>query len=107
MDTLDLQLAMKLQQVCRICMHVLQVDRLYAGEVGWLSASIKAVADARVGDTITLKKAPAAKALPGQLGQAEHYSIRGSITVVSCSDVKNVLPQSPLQCISCCPCAAS
>ncbi len=43
----------------------LQVDRLYAGEVGWLSASIKAVADARVGDTITLKKAPAQKALPG------------------------------------------
>lgn len=33
-----------------------QVDRLYAGEVGYLSASIKAVADARVGDTITLKK---------------------------------------------------
>jgi translation elongation factor EF-4 len=32
------------------------VDRLYAGEVGYLSASIKAVADARVGDTITLKK---------------------------------------------------
>ncbi|KAK9866687.1 hypothetical protein WJX84_001639, partial [Apatococcus fuscideae] len=41
------------------------VDRLFAGEVGWLSASIKAVADARVGDTITLKKSPAEKALPG------------------------------------------
>ena len=34
-----------------------QVDRLYAGEVGYLAASIKAVADARVGDTITSKKA--------------------------------------------------
>ena len=33
----------------------LQVDALYAGEVGYLAASIKAVADARVGDTITLK----------------------------------------------------
>ena len=32
-----------------------QVDALYAGEVGYLAASIKAVADARVGDTITLK----------------------------------------------------
>ena len=38
------------------CMSAEQVDRLYAGEVGYLSASIKAVADARVGDTITLKK---------------------------------------------------
>jgi len=33
---------------------------LYAGEVGYLAASIKAVADARVGDTITLKQAPGA-----------------------------------------------
>ena len=41
-----------------------QVDALYAGEVGYLAASIKTVADARVGDTITLKKAPAAQALP-------------------------------------------
>lgn len=31
------------------------MDALYAGEVGYLAASIKAVADARVGDTITLK----------------------------------------------------
>lgn len=42
-----------------------EVDELYAGEVGYLAASIKAVADARVGDTITLKKAPASSALPG------------------------------------------
>jgi GTP-binding protein LepA len=41
------------------------VDSLYAGEVGYLAASIKQVADARVGDTITLKKQPAAEALPG------------------------------------------
>jgi len=32
------------------------VDRLVAGEVGYFSASIKAVADARVGDTITTRK---------------------------------------------------
>ena len=44
----------------------LQVDELHAGEVGWLSASIRAVADARVGDTITLKgKQGAQHALPG------------------------------------------
>lgn len=42
-----------------------QVDSLHAGEVGYLSASIKAVADARVGDTITLVSNPAAKPLPG------------------------------------------
>jgi len=43
----------------------LQVDTLFAGEVGWLSGSIKQVADARVGDTITLKKAPAKEPYPG------------------------------------------
>ncbi len=42
-----------------------QVDELHAGEVGYLAASIKAVADARVGDTITLLNAPAAEPLPG------------------------------------------
>ena len=44
-----------------------QVDRLIAGEVGWLAASIKQVADARVGDTITSKKNGAVQALPGGL----------------------------------------
>lgn len=43
----------------------LQVETLFAGEVGWLSGSIKQVADARVGDTITLKKAPAKEPYPG------------------------------------------
>ncbi len=42
-----------------------QVDELHAGEVGYLAASIKAVADARVGDTITLANEPADAALPG------------------------------------------
>ena len=42
-----------------------QVDELHAGEVGYLAASIKAVADARVGDTITLASAPADAPLPG------------------------------------------
>ena len=41
------------------------VDELHAGEVGYFSAAIKTVEDARVGDTITLAKAPAAQALPG------------------------------------------
>ncbi|MEM9003518.1 MAG: translation elongation factor 4 [Cyanobacteria bacterium P01_F01_bin.86] len=41
------------------------VDVLHAGEVGYFSAAIKSVEDARVGDTITLVKAPAAEPLPG------------------------------------------
>jgi GTP-binding protein LepA len=42
-----------------------EVDELHAGEVGYFAAAIKAVADARVGDTITQVDAPAAKPLPG------------------------------------------
>ena len=41
------------------------MDALYAGEVGYLAASIKAVADARVGDTITLKCARRTARAPG------------------------------------------
>lgn len=42
-----------------------QLDELHAGEVGYLAAAIKAVGDARVGDTFTLANAPAKEALPG------------------------------------------
>lgn len=41
------------------------LEELHAGEVGYFAASIKAVADARVGDTITLAAKPAETALPG------------------------------------------
>jgi translation elongation factor EF-4 len=51
---------------CCLCrFSSLQVDTLYAGEVGYLAAQIKSVQDARVGDTVTLKKSPAAAALEG------------------------------------------
>jgi GTP-binding protein LepA len=43
----------------------IEVDELHAGEVGYFAAAIKAVADARVGDTITLATEPAKAALPG------------------------------------------
>ncbi|KAI3738980.1 hypothetical protein L2E82_29305 [Cichorium intybus] len=43
----------------------LQVDELYAGEVGYISASIRSVADARVGDTITHYTRKADQSLPG------------------------------------------
>ncbi|WP_310414487.1 translation elongation factor 4, partial [Chamaesiphon sp. OTE_8_metabat_110] len=42
-----------------------EVDELHAGEVGYFAASIKAVGDARVGDTITMVSNPAATALDG------------------------------------------
>lgn len=40
-------------------------ESLYAGEVGYISASIKAVKEARVGDTVTLAGRPAKEPLPG------------------------------------------
>jgi GTP-binding protein LepA len=41
------------------------VDELKAGDVGYFTASIKVVRDARVGDTITDAKNPTKEALPG------------------------------------------
>ncbi|NNL88342.1 MAG: elongation factor 4, partial [Marinicaulis sp.] len=41
------------------------VAELGPGEIGYLTASIKEVADTKVGDTITDDKAPCAEALPG------------------------------------------
>ncbi|MBR1560066.1 MAG: translation elongation factor 4, partial [Clostridia bacterium] len=40
-------------------------ESLSAGEVGYVAASIKDIADIRVGDTITLANSPAAEPLPG------------------------------------------
>ncbi len=40
-------------------------EGLYAGEVGYLTASIKNVRDTQVGDTVTLAAEPAAQPLPG------------------------------------------
>ena len=44
---------------------LLPADSLTAGEVGYISASIKSVAETKVGDTITDADAPAKEALPG------------------------------------------
>ena len=40
-------------------------EKLQAGEVGYIAASIKSLSDIRVGDTITLKESPAEEPLPG------------------------------------------
>ena len=42
-----------------------KTDELCAGEVGYITASIKTVSEARVGDTVTLANNPAKEALPG------------------------------------------
>lgn len=61
------QLLVRLKPFAKADTVLGQVEELYAGEVGYLSASIRSVADARVGDTITLRRRPAEKALPGCL----------------------------------------
>src|SRR5438876_4940579 len=42
-----------------------QVDELGPGEIGFITAAIKEVADTRVGDTITDDRKPVTKMLPG------------------------------------------
>ncbi len=42
-----------------------QVPQLGPGEIGFLTAGIKTVADCKIGDTITEERRPAAEALPG------------------------------------------
>eukprot|EP00877_Chromochloris_zofingiensis_P012540 jgi/Chrzof1/753/Cz01g27120.t1 len=54
-----------LDEIGVLAPHKVPVDTLYAGEVGYLAAQIKSVKDARVGDTVTLKKAPSDDALEG------------------------------------------
>ena len=45
--------------------HMEPCEQLSAGEVGYITASIKTVKDARVGDTVTKQEFPAAQPLPG------------------------------------------
>lgn len=44
---------------------IVNKDKLVAGEVGWIAASIKTIKDVNVGDTITNNDDPAENALPG------------------------------------------
>ena len=46
---------------------LIPVQKLVAGEVGYIATGLKSVRDCRVGDTITLVDAPAQKPLPGYL----------------------------------------
>ena len=55
----------EVQEVGVFTPHPRSVDSLAAGEVGFLMAGIKNVADARIGDTVTAAARPAAAPLPG------------------------------------------
>ena len=44
---------------------MIPTDDLGPGEIGYITAAIKTVADCSVGDTITDNRTPAAEALPG------------------------------------------
>ena len=52
------------------------VDALYPGEIGFITASIKSVSDCRVGDTITDNRTPCEAPLTG---------FKPSVPVVFCS----------------------
>ena len=54
------------------------VDVLRSGEVGYMHGGIKAVADARVGDTITLHAEPAEAALEGYQEPVRRATLRNS-----------------------------
>jgi len=55
----------RVEEVGRFALARLKKDALCAGEVGYLIAGVKTVADVRIGDTITHDDRPAEKALPG------------------------------------------
>jgi GTP-binding protein LepA len=55
----------EVQQVGVFTPQMVQVDELTAGQVGFLTAGIKRVADSRIGETITEAQNPTAVPLPG------------------------------------------
>ncbi|MGN6552049.1 MAG: translation elongation factor 4 [Pararhizobium sp.] len=55
----------QVERVGVITPKMVQVDSLNPGEIGFITASIKEVADTRVGDTITEDRRPTATPLPG------------------------------------------
>jgi GTP-binding protein LepA len=67
-DTIRLMITKKKYEVTEVGVFApgpVPTNELRAGEVGYVCASIKQVADAKVGDTITLENDPTAEALPG------------------------------------------
>jgi GTP-binding protein LepA len=67
--------AYEVERVGYIMPKLVNVDELATGEIGFITAAIKEVADTRVGDTITDDRHPVAEPLPG---------FRPAIPVVFC-----------------------
>jgi GTP-binding protein LepA len=73
-----------------------KVDRLEAGETGYMVAAIKSLSDVRVGDTVTLDADPAAAPLPGyeepkQMVFCDFYpATGGSASTKKGSDFENL-----------------
>ncbi len=67
--------AYDIEQVGFFTPKMVKVDQLGPGEIGFITASIKTVADTKVGDTITDDRRPATEPLPG---------FKPSIPVVFC-----------------------
>ena len=67
--------AYEVERVGYIMPKLVNVDELSTGEIGFITAAIKEVADTRVGDTITDDRHPVAEPLPG---------FRPAIPVVFC-----------------------
>src|SRR3546814_5923273 len=78
---------------------MVNLPELGPGELGFINASIKSVADCRVGDTITDDRRPAAKPLPG---------FKPSVPVVFCGllDRKSTRLNSSHSCASRMPSSA-
>jgi GTP-binding protein LepA len=55
----------KVEEVGHFLLSRSKRERLTAGEVGYIIAGVKTIADVRIGDTITLNDRPSEKALPG------------------------------------------
>ena len=55
----------RVEEVGRFHLSRIRMDRLSAGEVGYIAAGVKNIADVGIGDTITLDGTPAPKPLPG------------------------------------------
>jgi GTP-binding protein LepA len=89
----------EVQQVGVFTPEMRQVEELSAGQVGFLTASIKRVADAKVGETITEALRPAERAFPGYrdakpmvfaglypIEQTEYESLRDALEKLRLND---------------------
>ncbi|KAF0143213.1 MAG: GTP-binding protein LepA [Rhodospirillaceae bacterium] len=87
---------------------MIECDALTPGEVGYITAGIKTVADCRVGDTLTDERRPAATALPGfrphvpvvfcglfPVDSSDHVLLRDSLAKLALNDASFVhLPET-------------